>query len=116
MASTGSEAVRFSPRFAQLGPLRHVRLTEACAALSPPRFKRAVPKGRWCMEFAASKTWGASGVDIQGGLEKWSELDALELEARTAEIAEVGAAGSTCTETTRVLENCPSLTEIPLLC
>ena len=30
-------------------------------------------------------------------------------------MAEVGAAGTTCTETTRELENCPSLTEIPLL-
>jgi len=81
------------------------------------------------MEFAASKTWagdavpgsidigriGASSPQHPGRLEKWSELDALTLEADTTETAEVGAAGSTCTETTRVLENCPSLTEILLL-
>ena len=47
------------------------------------------------MEFAASKTWGATGVDIQGRLEKWSEVDALTREAETTETAEVGADGST---------------------
>ena len=81
------------------------------------------------MEFAVSKTWagdavpgnidigriGASSPQLPGRLEKCSVLDALELETATGETAEVGAAGSTCIETTQVLENCPSLTEILLL-
>ena len=126
MASTGSEAVRFRPRFAdRLGPLRHVRLTVTCAALSPPRFRRAVPVGCWCMELAVSKLWagdcshdriravGGTNEPHPGTVENCSVLDeGLET---TSEFAEVGAAGSTCIGTTRVLENCPSLTEILLL-
>ena len=134
MASTGAEAVRFSPRLARLGPLlRHARLTGACGALSlPARFKRAVPDECWCMELVASKTASWAFESTVGHQEKRSEL-ALALDDTTLDkvaevgwvsttcstrettVAEVGAAGSTCAHTTRVLENWPSLTVILLL-
>ena len=79
------------------------------------------------MELAVSKLWagdavpgntdieriGASSPQLPGTVEKCSVLDEDTLGLETiSEFAEVGAAGSTCIETTQVLENCPSLTEI----